>query len=82
MFAQSPEPGAHVTNARLFKSTMDKDQSTTPGTTRPTLYDVIVGFIKISTIMYSVFILLSHSFIYFSKNTKQCIEKMSLDSLV
>jgi len=34
--AQSPEPGAHVTNARLFNSTMDKDQTTTLGTTRPT----------------------------------------------
>jgi len=41
--AQSPEPGAHVTNARLFNSTMDKDQSTTPGTTRPTLCDKCVG---------------------------------------
>ena len=43
MVAQSPEPGAHVTNARLFNSTMEKDQTTTPGTTRPTLYDKCVG---------------------------------------
>ena len=43
MVAQSPEPGAHVTNARLFNSTMDKDLSTTPGTPRPTLYDKCVG---------------------------------------
>ena len=43
MLAQSPEPGAHVTNERLFNSTMDKDQTTTPGTTRPTLYDKCVG---------------------------------------
>jgi len=41
--AQSPEPGAHVTNARLLYSTMDKDQTTTPGTTRPTLFDKCVG---------------------------------------
>ena len=33
MVAQSPEPGVYVTNARLFKSTMDKDQTTTPRTT-------------------------------------------------
>ena len=26
-----------------FNSTMDKDQTTTPGTTRPTLYDKCVG---------------------------------------
>ena len=38
MVAQYPEPGSHVTNARLFNSTMDKDQTTTPGTTCPTLY--------------------------------------------
>jgi len=37
--AQSPEPGAHVTNTQLFNSTMEKDQTTTPGTTCPTLYD-------------------------------------------
>jgi len=43
VLAQSPEPGAHVTNARLLNSTMDKDQTTTPGTTRPTLYDKCVG---------------------------------------
>ena len=43
MVAQSPEPGAHVTNAQLFDSTIDKDQTTTPGTTRPTLYDKCVG---------------------------------------
>ena len=43
MVAQSPEPGAHVTNARLFNSTMDKDQTTTLGTTHPTLYDKCVG---------------------------------------
>ena len=43
MVARSPESGAHVTNARLFNSTMDKDQTTTPGTTRPTLYDKCVG---------------------------------------
>jgi len=40
---QSPEPGVHVTNARLFNRTMGKDQTTTPGTTRPTLYDKCVG---------------------------------------
>ena len=43
MVAQSPEPGAHDTNARLFNNTMDKDQTTTPGTTYPTLYDECVG---------------------------------------
>ena len=43
MVGQSPEPGVYVTNARLFKSTMDKDQTTTPGTTCPTLYDKCVG---------------------------------------
>jgi len=41
--AQSPEPGAHVTSAQLFNSTMDKDQTTTPGTTCPTHYDKCVG---------------------------------------
>ena len=43
MVAQSPEPRAHATNALLFNSTMDKDQTTTPGTTCPTLYDKCVG---------------------------------------
>ena len=43
MVAQSPEPGAHVTNARLFNSTMDKDQTTTLGTTCFTLYDKCVA---------------------------------------
>ena len=43
MVAQSPEPGAHVTNTQLLNSTLDKDQTTTPGTTRPTLYDKCVG---------------------------------------
>ena len=43
MVTQSPEPGAHDTNARLFSSTMHKDQTTTPGTTCPTLYDKCVG---------------------------------------
>ena len=43
MVAQSPEPQAHDTDARLFNSTMDKDQTTTPGTTRPILYDKCVG---------------------------------------
>jgi len=42
--AQSPEPGAHVTNARLgTRLNGYKDQKTTPGTTRPTLYDKCVG---------------------------------------
>jgi len=41
--AQSTEPGAHVKNARLFNSTMDKDQTTTPGTTCPIVYDKCVG---------------------------------------
>ena len=43
MVGQSPEPGVHVTNARPFNSTMDKDQTTTPGTTCPTLNDKCVG---------------------------------------
>ena len=43
MVAQSHEPGAHVTIARLFNGTMDKDQTTTTGTTCPTLYDKCVG---------------------------------------
>ena len=43
MVAQSPKPGAHVTNTQLFNSTMDKDQTTTPGTTHPTLYVKCVG---------------------------------------
>jgi len=41
--AQSPEPGAHVTNTQLFNSTMNKDQNTKAGTTCPTLYDNCVG---------------------------------------
>ena len=36
-------PSQGVTNARLFNSTMDKDQTTTTGTTRPALYDKCVG---------------------------------------
>jgi len=44
--AQSPKPGAYVTNAWLFNSTMGKDQTTTPGTTCPTLYDKCVGSLK------------------------------------
>ena len=39
MVAQSPEPGAHVTNTQLFNSTVKKDQTTTPGTTCPTFHD-------------------------------------------
>jgi len=47
--AQSPKPGAHVKNARLFNSTMDKDQTTTPGTTHPTLYDKCVSSLTLLT---------------------------------
>ena len=45
MVAQSPEPGAHVKDARLFTiySTMGKDQTTTPGSPCPTLCDECVG---------------------------------------
>ena len=39
MVAQSPEPGARVTNTQLFNSTVKKDQTTTPGTTCPTFHD-------------------------------------------
>ena len=45
MVAQSPKAGARVTNAQLFNSTMYKDQTTTPGTMCPSLYDNCVGFL-------------------------------------